>query len=240
MLDFTDLDPYTAGLGSWGISVEFTHNHFSKIYWILGLVLAASVVGTPDTATGKFVASAPFFLLLFFGLKAMSHRVSIHGRRLTSKTLFGEQSIDILPQSRIYIRRNMQSYNLILRHYDYRIDVVNPGQTLKINANVNDADQLFEAVAQLERRYISPDWLDQWQRNRRLQLDDRWLLTPTGIQYGKKTFFFDKINAIDVNHGYFRILADGKLWQTALLSVPVSELPNIHTFMHLLSLAQNP
>ena len=215
--------------------MEFTHNHLTKFYWILLLVFGLFAVSMPD----DFWSKASFFVcwlgLLFVALRAMSLKVVVQGRRLTEKNLFAEKSIDILPESRIYIRRNLQSFNLIIRHYDYRITVVNPHETLKINANVNDADQLFDAVAQLERRYVTPGWLDQFARQGRLQLDRQWLVTRTGLEYRGKAYFFDKINGMELKNGQFMLMADGRLWQTAVLNVPVSEIPNVYSFMALLN-----
>ncbi len=214
--------------------MAFTHNHLTKFYWILLLVFGLFAVSMPDDVWSKVSFFVCWLGLLFVALRAMSLKVMVQGRRLTAKNLFAEKSIDILPESRIYIRRNLQTFNLIIRHHDYRITVVNPNETLKINANVNDADQLFDAVAQLERRHVTSGWLDRFARQGRLQLDGQWLITRTGLEHRGKAYFFDQINGIALKNGQFMLMADGRLWQTAVLSVPVSEIPNLHSFMALL------
>ncbi len=132
--------PYSAAPSKNNSNGVFTHNHVSKIYWLFGVVLLL----------GALIQAAPenrmifALILLGYGLLCtyiMSNRVIVKNNSLTAKHFLSEKSIFILPDSRIYIRRSLQTINFIIRRYDYSIKVVNKDRTLTLNANVNNADE---------------------------------------------------------------------------------------------------
>lgn len=215
--------------------MTFTHNHLTKVYWIILLGLAGfSLTITRDTAA-LILIIAVYLVFIWLALRSMSHKVIVSGRKLTSKNIFSERSILILPESRIYIRRNLQSFNLIIRHYDYSIKVVNPRETLKINANVNDADVLYDLISEIEQKVILPVWLEKFLQRHSLQMDNTLTIMTKGIKYKDKTYLYKDLSGIELERGYFRLLANGKLWQTAVLALPVSDIPNLITFMTLIN-----
>ena len=215
--------------------MTFTHNHLTKIYWILLLGLGLLAFTSTNQTGGVICITIIYLMLIGFAIRSMSHQVIVSGRKLTSKHLFGERSILILPESRIYIRKNIQSFNFIIRHYDYSIKIVNPRETLKINANVNHADDLYQMIAEIEQRIILPAWLEKFSQNRALKMDDTLTIMRNGLKYKDKTYLYENLAGMELERGYFRLLADGKLWQTSILALPVSAIPNLITFMTLIN-----
>ncbi|MDE2420585.1 MAG: hypothetical protein KGO49_05330 [Gammaproteobacteria bacterium] len=209
--------------------MEFTSNHVTKFYWILLLFMCLPLLAM------KVIGCVLYLVVLGFAVRSMTSQVIVSGNRLTSKNIFKERTINILPESRIYICRNMQSINFVLRFYDYSIKIVNPDETLKINANVNDADTLYQIVAGLEQKHILPVWLERFSNQPSLALDDNLTMTRNGIKYKNKVYLYDNLSGMKLESGYFRLMANGKLWQTALLALPVSAIPNIVTFMTLMN-----
>lgn len=215
--------------------MTFTHNHLTKIYWILLLGLGLLAFTSTNQTGGVICITIIYLMLIGFAIRSMSHQVIVSGRKLTSKNLFGERSILILPESRIYIRKNIQSFNFVIRHYDYSIKIVNPRETLKINANVNHADDLYQMIAEIEQRIILPAWLEKFSQNRALKMDDTLTIMRNGLKYKDKTYLYENLARMELERGYFRLLADGKLWQTSILALPVSAIPNLITFMTLIN-----
>ena len=215
--------------------MNFTSNHLTKFYWMLLLIIFIPIVTIPKETTGSLIFGGFYLILLGLAIRSMSNQVIVSRNRLTIKNLFKEQSIDILPESRIYIRKNVQSLNFVFRFYDYSIRVVNPDQTLKINANVNDADTLYQIVAELEQKYILPVWLERFSNQSTLTLDGTLTMTRNGIKYKNKIYLYNNLSGMELKSGHFRLMANGKLWQTTLLVLPVSAIPNIITFMTLIN-----
>lgn len=218
-----------------GKYMTFTHNHLTKIYWLFILGFGLVAFSSTRETIGLICIAVIYLALVAIALRSMSHQVIVSGRKLTSKNLFGERSILILPESRIYIRKNIQSYNFVIRHYDYSIKIVNPRETIKINANVNHADDLYQFIAEIEQRVILPLWLERFSENHFLKMDDSLTVMKKGIKYKDKTYLYENLAGMELEQGYFRLLVNGKLWQTAALALPVSDIPNLMTFMALIN-----
>jgi hypothetical protein len=215
--------------------MQFTCNNLTRFYWIVLLILFSSLLTIPDTSGGMLLTLICYLALVGLALHSMTRKVTINSRYITCKNLFKEQSIRIVPESRIYIRKNLQSFNLVYRHYDYRIKIINRDQTLSINANVNDADTLFAIIGQIEQEVILPQWLERFSRQSSVQLDANLTLLKTGIQYKNKTYLYENLSGMELKNGHFQLLSNGRLWQTAVLNLPVFEIPNLLTFMTLTS-----
>lgn len=213
--------------------MQFTCNHLTRFYWIILLIVCSSLLTIPDSNSGLLIMALCYLALISLALHSMTRKVIINSRYVTCKNLFKEQSIRIVPESRIYIRKNLQSLNLVYRHYDYRIKIINRNQTLTINANVNDADTLFALIGQIEQDVILPLWLERFSHSHNLKLDANLTLLKTGIQYKNKTYLYENLSGMELKNGHFQLLANGRLWQTAVLNLPVFEIPNLLTFMTL-------
>lgn len=216
--------------------MNFTINNLTKFYWIALLIGVAFLLFSIKYSAGRLAIGILFLMLLIFAIRSMSYQINIQGRKLSSKNLFNEKSINIIPESKIYIRRNIQSFFYIFRHYDYSIKVVNPNESLNINSNVNDADQLYELISQLEQKIIFPFLLERYTNQQLLMLDQYLGISSKGIKYKNKNYLYDSISSIEFENGYFRLLTEGKLWQTPVLTLPISSIPNPTTFMTLVHL----
>lgn len=216
--------------------MNFTINNLTKFYWITLLIAVAFLLFSIKYSDGLLAIGILFLILLIFAIRSMSYQINVKGRKLSYKNLFSEKSINIIPESKIYIRRNIQSLFYIFRHYDYSIKVVNPNESLNINSNVNDADQLYELISQLEQKIIFPLLLERYTDQQLLMLDQYLGISTKGIKYKNKNYLYDSISSIEFENGYFRLLAEGKLWQTTVLALPISSIPNPTTFMTLIHL----
>lgn len=216
--------------------MNFTINNLTKFYWIALLTGGIFLLFSIQYSDGRLAIGILFLILLIFAIRSMSYQISVKGRKLSYKNLFSEKSINIIPESKIYIRRNIQSIFYIFRHYDYSIKVVNPNGSLNINSNVNDADQLYELISQLEQKIIFPLLLERYTNQQLLMLDQYLGISSKGIKYKNKNYLYDSISSIEFENGYFRLLAEGKLWQTPVLALPISSIPNPTTFMTLIHL----
>ncbi|XID74970.1 DUF6585 family protein [Alkanindiges sp. WGS2144] len=215
--------------------MQFTCNNLTRFYWIILLVLFFPILSLADTPTGLFLLGISYLALLGFALNSMTRKIIVNNRHITCKNLFKEKSIRIIPESRIYICKNLHSLNLVYRHYDYRIKIINPNQTLTINANVNDADSLYALIAQLEHNVILPVWLERFHQKPSLRLDENLTLLKNGIQYKNKTYLYENLSGMELKNGHFQLVANGRLWQTPVLNLPVFTIPNLTTFMTLIN-----
>lgn len=209
----------------------FTHNHLSKVYWVLiiiGLIFAFTNV---DDWIVKVIIGLPALFIIFWAIKTMSHKVEIVRNKIISKDLFSEKTAIITPRSRIYVKQSLQTFNIIFRHYDYVIRIENDQEVIKINANVNDADELFAIVRSLEAEIIYPALVQKFESSGQLQIDSHFLLSQYGIQYKNKSFDYIDLSSITFDNGYLRLNKAGKLWETCVLSVPAFNIPNLITFM---------
>lgn len=207
----------------------FTHNHFSKIYWVIGILICIMVFFQADETTTKASVGVIACFVIGMAVKAMSHQVIVSNNKIVSKNLFGEKSILVTSDSRIYLRQSLQSYNVIIRHYDYEIHIVNRNESLKINANVNDADTLFGYMRQLEQKIILPKWIESFARNRQLKADDHLSLFEDKIKINNKEYDYVSLSSITLVNGQLSLKKAGKLWETNVLVLPVSKIPNLST-----------
>lgn len=216
--------------------MEFTSNHLTKFYWVVLLVLCLPIISfISHSTTSLVVVLIAYAIIITFAVHSFTRKVIVSGRRLTQKSIFKEESIRITPESKIYICQNLQSLYLLYRHYNYTIQIINPDQMLKINANVNDADSLYHLVAQLEKTVVLPVWLERFARNGGLQMDESLSINKTGLTYKNKTYKYEKLSGIELKNGHLHLMANGKLWQTNVLLLPVAKIPNLVTFMTLLN-----
>lgn len=212
----------------------FTTNNITKFYWIVLLIgIFILLFAIRNTGGRVFIATA-FLVLLALAIRSMTHQVMIKGRRLVYKNLFNEKSINIIPESKIYVKRNIQSFFILYRHYDYSIKIINPNEELNINSNVNNADELYRLVANLEQKIILPVLLERYSNQQTLAMDKDLTISFTGIKYKNKDYLYNSLSGIELENGYFRLLANGKLWQTSILALPISAIPNMTTFMTLI------
>lgn len=137
----------------------------------------------------------------------------IKGRKLIYKNLFIEKSINIIPESKIYIKRNIQSFFIIYQHYDYSIKVINPNEKLIISSNVNNVDELYALISSLEQKIILPVLLERYTNHKALIMDQNLSISTTGIKYKNKDYLYNSLSGIELENGYFKLLANGKLWQ---------------------------
>lgn len=213
--------------------MAFSTNNLSKVYWIILLIGLTMILLSIDATEGKTVFGIIYVILIALAIRSFSYKVSVTGRKITTHTLITENSISILPESRIYIRKNIASLFLLYRHYDYGIKIINPKEKLNINANVNDADALFELIAQLEQKIIFPVSWERFSTQKKLKLDQDLTIHPQGITYKNKDYLYKSLSSIELEQGYFRLKAEGKMWETTVLALPVSQIPNLTTFMSL-------
>lgn len=211
----------------------FTHNHFSKVYWVLIIIGLFLAFTSFDDWIVKIIVGLPALFIILWSIKTMTHKVEISRNKITSKDLFGEKTVVITPRSRIYVKQSLQTVNVIFRHYDYAIRIENDQEVVKINANVNDADQLFAIVRALEAEIIYPRLVQKFKSSGQLQIDRHFLLTQYGIQYNNKNFDYIDLSSITFDNGYLRLNKTGKLWETCVLSVPVYDIPNLIAFMNI-------
>lgn len=214
--------------------MTFTINNLTKFYWVLLLIGATFILFAMESSDGRLFMGLIFLLLIALAIRSMSYKVHIKGRKITKKTLFTERSINIFPESRIYITKNITSLYILYRHYNYAIKIINPNETLNINANVNDADVLYELIAELEQKIILPVWFERFSKQQSLKMDSHLSINNKGITYKNKDYPYESLSSIELEQGYFRLKADGKLWQTSVLALPVSAIPNLTTFMTLI------
>ena len=215
--------------------MEFSNNHLTKFYWAVLLVLFLPILSMPDSTMGMLIILVAYFIIIAGAVHSMTRKITVAGSRLTQKNIFKEDSIRIIPESKIYICQNLQSFYFLYRHYNYSIKIINPNQALKINANVNNADDLYHLVAQLEQTVVLPVLLERFIDKGSIQMDDALSMNKTGLSYKNKTYSYDKLSAIELKNGHLHLMANGKLWQSSVLVLPVANIPNLRTFMTLLN-----
>ncbi|OAL78474.1 hypothetical protein AY606_08605 [Acinetobacter sp. SFB] len=211
--------------------MTFSTNNLSKVYWSILLIGLTLILLSIDAPGGKSVFAIIYVVLIALAIRSFSYKVNVTGRKITTRTLFTENSISIRPESRIYIRKNIASLFFLYRHYDYKIKIINPKEKLNINANVNDADALFELIAQLEQKIIFPVSWEHFSTQKKLRLDQDLTIHPQGITYKDKDYLYRSLSNIELEQGYFRLKAEGKMWETTVLALPISQIPNLTTFM---------
>ena len=215
--------------------MEFSNNHLTKFYWGILLVLFLPVISLPDSTIGLTIVLVAYFVIIAFAINSVTRKITVSGRRITQKNIFKEDSIRIIPESKIYICQNLQSLYFLYRHYNYSIKIVNPDQTLKINANVNNADDLYHLVAQLEQTVVLPVLLERFTHDGAIQMDTALSMSTTALSYKNKTYTYEKLSGIELKNGHLHLMANGKLWQSNVLLLPVTNIPNLHTFMTILN-----
>lgn len=214
--------------------MTYTRNTLTKFYWIVLLAFLIVLLFAFSDPIGRLIIALFFIALAFLAIRSITSQITVKGRKISYKNLFTENSINITPESKIYIRRNIQSLFLVFRHYDYSIKIMNPNETLTLNSNVNSADELYDAIAQLEQQIILPVLIERFSKQNSLVMDQDLSLNTQGIRYKNKDYPYDSLSKIEFKDGYFRLLAEGKLWQTAVLALPISSIPNSITFSTLL------
>ena len=215
--------------------MEFSNNHLTKFYWAVLLVLFLPIISMPDSTMGMMIVLVAYLIIIAGAVHSMTRKITVAGSRLTQKNIFKEDSIRIIPESKIYICQNLQSFYFLYRHYNYSIKIVNPNQTLKINANVNNADDLYHLVAQLEQTVVLPVLLERFTRDGAIQMDTALSMSTTALSYKNKTYNYEKLSGIELKNGHLHLMANGKLWQSNVLLLPVTNIPNLHTFMTILN-----
>lgn len=214
--------------------MTYTRNTLTKFYWIALLAFLIALLFAFSDPIGRLCIAIFALVLTFLAIRSITSQIIVSGKKISTKNLFSENSINITPESRIYIRRNIQSLFLVLRHYDYSIKIVNPNKSLTLNANVNSADELYDAIAQLEQKIILPILIERFSKQNSLVMDQDLSINNQGIRYKNKDYPYESLSKIEFKDGYFRLLAEGKLWQTAVLALPISSIPNSITFSTLL------
>lgn len=214
--------------------MTYTRNTLTKFYWIVLLAFLIVLLFAFSDPIGRLIIALFFIALAFLAIRSITSQITVKGRKISYKNLFTENSINITPESKIYIRRNIQSLFLVFRHYDYSIKIMNPNETLTLNSNVNSADELYDAIAQLEQQIILPVLIERFSKQNSLVMDQDLSLNTQGIRYKNKDYPYDSLSKIEFKDGYFRLLAEGKLWQTAVLALPISSIQNSITFSTLL------
>ncbi|MEG0482061.1 MAG: hypothetical protein RR575_05370 [Acinetobacter sp.] len=212
----------------------FTTNNLTKFYWIALLIGLFFLLFTIKNSGGRMFIATIFFVLFILAIRSITSQVMIKGRKLIYKNLFIEKSINIIPESKIYIKRNIQSFFIIYQHYDYSIKVINPNEKLIISSNVNNVDELYALISSLEQKIILPVLLERYTNQKALIMDQNLSISTTGIKYKNKDYLYNSLSGIELENGYFKLLANGKLWQTTILTLPASSIPNLTTFMTLI------
>lgn len=213
--------------------MSFSKNSLTQFYWIAFIVLIASFLTADNNSSIQIFLVILFSLSIGFSIRSITSKVIIKEQTITFRNLFTEKSIYITPESKIYIKRDVQSVNFIFRHYDYSVTVVNPNETLSINTNVNNADKLYGLISELEQKIILPVLYKHYKNNHRLILDQYLSINPSGIQYKGREYLYTYLTGIEFKNGHFNLLAEGKLWQTTVFSLAVSDIPNLNTFITL-------
>ena len=131
----------------------------------------------------------------------------------------------------VYTKRNFQSFNVIIRRYDYQIKIINGNEVVKINANMNNADALFELVRDMESEYILPYWIESFNRMQMLKFDEKLMLEKNGIRYNNKLYNYSSLSSITIQNGSVYLKKEGALWQSAVLTIPCANIPNLQTFL---------
>ncbi|OTG91942.1 DUF6585 family protein [Acinetobacter sp. ANC 3813] len=191
--------------------MTYTRNTLTKFYWIVLLAFLIVLLFAFSDPIGRLIIALFFIALAFLAIRSITSQITVKGRKISYKNLFTENSINITPESKIYIRRNIQSLFLVFRHYDYSIKIMNPNETLTLNSNVNSADELYDAIAQLEQQIILPVLIERFSKQNSLVMDQDLSLNTQGIRYKNKDYPYDSLSKIEFKDGYFRLLAEGKL-----------------------------
>lgn len=173
--------------------MTYTRNTLTKFYWIVLLAFLIVLLFAFSDPIGRLIIALFFIALAFLAIRSITSQVTVKGRKISYKNLFTENSINITPESKIYIRRNIQSLFLVFRHYDYSIKIMNPNETLTLNSNVNSADELYDAIAQLEQQIILPVLIERFSKQNSLVMDQDLSLNTQGIRYKNKDYPYDSL-----------------------------------------------
>lgn len=218
---------------------EFSRNWLIKLYYSLALFLFLSVASEGKTdSSGMIILSLMLIVLFFFTIRVFTDKVIVERTKITTKTMFSEKSITVNPGSHIYIKKNSYSFNFILRinNYKIRIENTSPAESLEINADVQDVDELFELIYDLEEELITPKVIDTFNQHGAIQMrSGRIRIDKDGFKVGKRVYKYDNIKGIKVKDGKLVIYSQGPMWDRTLLSKPISEIPNLQTNLYLLS-----
>lgn len=216
--------------------VEFSRNWVIKLYCALILFFLISIAVGDGPSSGGMFEFLLIFVVLFFAIRVFTDKVIIERHKVTSKTLFGEKSIIINPNSLIFIKRNSFSFNFILRINSYNIRIENsPNDILKINADVQDVDELFGCIQNLEQELITPKVVDTFATHGAIQMKNLIYISQDGFKVGGKAFSYGKIKGVKIKEGNFVVYGEGRMWDRALLTKPVYDIPNLQTNLMLLS-----
>lgn len=209
----------------------------STIYWCLGIAFLLMMFGHEDKANATSVsynlmvgilACSP---LVFIIVKHLTYKVIVDSRKITATDIFSKKTALITQHSLVYTRQNFQSINFIIRRYDYVITIVNRNESVNINANVSNADGLFQAVRNIEKEQIFPYWIKKFIEEKTLKFGDKLTLQENGIMYGKKFYDYSSLSSISIQNGRVHFKKAGALWQTSILTIPCGEIPNLQTFI---------
>ncbi|MGE8541239.1 MAG: DUF6585 family protein [Acinetobacter sp.] len=174
--------------------MTYTRNTLTKFYWIVLLAFLIVLLFAFSDPIGRLIIALFFIALAFLAIRSITSQITVKGRKISYKNLFTENSINITPESKIYIRRNIQSLFLVFRHYDYSIKIMNPNETLTLNSNVNSADELYDAIAQLEQQIILPVLIERFSKQNSLVMDQDLSLNTQGIRYKNKDYPYDSLS----------------------------------------------
>jgi hypothetical protein len=215
----------------------FTHNYVSHLYCIIVFILIVAIFGRADEVNNVSATYAIFYAVLagspaiLFLVKNLSEKLVIDKNRIVRTDLFSKDSVLINKYSLIYTKRNFQSFNVIIRRYDYQIKIINGNEVVKINANMNNADALFELVRDMESEYILPYWIESFNRMQMLKFDEKLMLEKNGIRYNNKLYNYSSLSSITIQNGSVYLKKEGALWQSAVLTIPCANIPNLQTFL---------
>lgn len=216
--------------------MEFEIRDLHKFYWII-ILLAYSyfLFSIPNTEALKILFIIFYPILICLATISLTRKVIISGRKITTKTILGKKSIVITQNSRIYIKKNVTTINHIIKIHNYEITIINSNQSLKINANVNNHETLYEEISELECSIILPELVNRFSKNNNsLAMDSSLAITPAGVKYKNKLYSYESILKIKLGNGNLSFIKEGKLWETSLFTIPISNIPNLNTFLYLI------
>lgn len=211
--------------------MTFTTNNLTKFYWVISIFgTIYSLLFLIRDISWRIAIFVICLILIGLAIKSFTYKVNVRDKNIAFKHLFNKDQITIRPESIIYMTKNTISFNFILRLYDFKIKIINPNQTLIINANVNHADQLFTIIEEFEQKIILPVLYEQFINHHYLEFDNNLLLDSKSLTYKNKQYAFNTVTGIEIENGNFILL--GKRWhgKIHILSLPISSIPNLTSF----------
>lgn len=217
--------------------MKFRLRNLHKFYWISSFIFIMFFAINLAMPTSNTIITFIFCLFFtFFMLNSIFQKTSIEGKKITKKSLFGQSSITITAKSKIYIAKRVTN-NRTIQATDYKIRIINNKDVFKTWTNFNNAELFLEALTNLEQKIILPEIVKSFRTNNyRIAMNRLLSIDSNGIIYKGKNYLFSDTVDISIDTYNFNMIQDGKLWKIPLLTISLSKIPNLKTFLYIIKM----